>query len=428
MVRHVILYSGSAGLLKLAGFVLVVWLAKRLTVAEYATWGLLYSLQVGVALLGAVGIIESVIALLKLCPAERDRNRLFAAANGVFTFNIMLAAVLSSFLYLAVAERTAASAYTYSWVLASGGLLAASALQAQFVRLEEKHAASLYFSFVAPMAGMLGSLIAVMVEMSARSFYLGSALGLGLALACGKIAGIGSFAFTRSVADWKPILVRVGPFAAVGLLGWLSGYGNNYVTELWFDAAEVAKFTLAFMLVGILQLVASAMNQVWSPRFYRLMQEQPAEEVELRNRRFFQWQAVALGGTGALLIFIFPIAARLAGGNLAVYQSMRLELYLLVVAYIAIVPFWHCQNYLLVHDNGPAMMKIHVISSLIGITVLAGLLVILGPLGVYVGFLVQMVLRSAAAVFVSRKKWRISIGWEGVGAGIGIAFGGFLLG
>ena len=256
-MRNVILYSGSAGLLKLAGFVLVLWLAKRLTVAEYATWGLLYSLQVGVALLGAVGIIESVIALLKLCPAERDRNRLFAAANGVFTFNVMLAALLSSFLYLAVAERTAAAAYTYSWVLASGGLVAASALQAQYVRLEEKHAASLYFSFVAPMAGMLGSLIAVMVEMSARSFYLGSALGLGLALACGKIAGIGLFAFTRSVAELKPILVRVGPFAAVGFLGWLSGYGNNYATELWFDAAEVAKFTLAFTLVGILQLYRS---------------------------------------------------------------------------------------------------------------------------------------------------------------------------
>ncbi len=428
MVWHVLLYSGSAGFLKLAGFVVVLWLAKRLSVEDYATWGMLFSLQVAVSLFGAVGIVESVIALLRSCQTGQDRARLFAAANAVGVVNLGVAILFAAVLYVLVAGRAWDALYTYCWVAGSGGLLAVSSLQAQFVRLEEKHTASLYFNFIAPLSGLIGSVVAVAIQMSAWSYYMGATIGLAVALIYGRARGIGAFHCTKSIGECRPILARVAPFIAVAFLGWLSGYGNNYVTELLFDSKEVAKCALAFMLAGLMQLVATAMNQVWSPRFYRLIKDRPAEEVEARNRRFFQGEAVVLGITGALLVYFFPIAAGLIGGNLANYESMRLELLLLVIGYISIVPFWHCQNYLLAFDKGPAMMRIHFVSSLIGVGVLVALLLWLGPLGIYLGFLVQMVLRSAAAVTVTRRRWRIAIGWEGLLAGAGIAVVGFLAG
>ena len=427
MVWHVILYSGSAAFLKLASFVLMLWLAKRFSVEDYAMWGLLFSFQIGVTLFGAVGIVEAVIALLKPCGSAQARGRLFAAANSVCMANLAIAFILATVLFMTVVDRTWEALFTYFWVLVSGGLLAYSSLQAQFVRLEEKHAASLFFNFVAPMAGLIGSIAALAYEMTVRSFYMGSALGLGSALVYGRIRGIGFHAMAESVGEWRPILKRMAPFGAVAFLGWLSGYGNNYVTKLWFNSDQVAKFTLAFMLTGILQLVASAMNQVWSPRFYRLTHEMPIDEVEVRNRRFFRWEGIALGLTGALLVSIFPIAARFLGGNLSNYQSMRIELFLLIVGYILIIPFWHCQNYLLVYDKGLAMMNLHFVSSVPGIAALLALLLLVGPIGIYYGFLIQMALRSAAAVVVTKKRWPVAISWGGMATGIGIAFLGFLL-
>lgn len=427
MVWHVVLYSGSAGLLKLSGFVVVLWLAKRLSVEDYALWGLLYSLQIAVTLFGAVGIVESVIALLKSQRSVQARGQLFAAANGVCMANLALAAILATILFLTVVDRTWDALFTFFWVLASGALLAYSSLQAQFVRLEEKHASSLYFNFVVPMAGLIVSIAVLVYDMTVRSFYMGSTLGLGVAIAYGKVEGIGFHAAAKSAREWRPILVRVAPFGAVAFLGWLSGYGNNYVTKLWFTSDEVAKFTLAFMLANILQLVATAMNQVWNPRFYRLTHELPIDQVEARNRRFFRWQGIVMGLTGAVLISVFPNVAGFLGGNLLNYHSISAELYLLIVGYILIIPFWHCQNYLLAYDKGPAMMNLHIVSSLPGLAVLVGLLLLVGPLGIYWGFLIQMALRSVAAFVVTRKRWPIAISWEGMVAGIGIAFVGFLL-
>src|SRR5437016_5592843 len=81
-------YTGSAVLLKLAGFLLFMWLARTLPPEQYAAWGLLYALYTGITAFGQVGIIEAVVALLRQFETRGAPRALFAAANGAFAVTL----------------------------------------------------------------------------------------------------------------------------------------------------------------------------------------------------------------------------------------------------------------------------------------------------------------------------------------------------
>lgn len=424
LVYYAGLYAASAALLKAAGFVFFLWLARTLPVGEYAAWGLLYALQTWVASFGLVGILESVVGLLKTNRTAEERRRLFTAANGAFLATASSSILLAALLFLSPV-RPESSFVTAACALASGGLLAYAMLQAQIVRLEERHFASLCFNFLIPFSGLIGSFVAFALERTVQSFFVGATLGLGISLAGAMAMRVGFYRLPAGIADCRPILSRVAPFIMVTFLGWLGGYGNTYVVKLFFESGEVAKFTLAFMLSSVMQLVATAMNQVWSPRFYRMIQSLPLDQVEANSRLFFRWQGIALGIVGAIMIGSFPWAADIVGGNLAHYRSLSAELLLLVSAYIVVTPYWHCQNHLLAHDKGSLIMKVHVVTGLVGLFALAMLIWLVGPLGIYIGFLAQMALRSAGALVAARGHWPVTISWGGVVAGLALAVLGF---
>jgi O-antigen/teichoic acid export membrane protein len=428
LVAYAALYVASAALLKLVGFVLLLWLARTLSVEAYANFGLLYALQTGIATLALAGIVEAVVGLLKERRSAGLQNELFAAANQVFLVSAVIGCVVALVLWRRYAKDSSVDVLTLVSVLGSGVVLAFSSLQSQIVRLEEKHIWSLCFNFVAPLGGFLGGMVGFLAARSVRSFFFGSAVGASIALLALWMGRVGFYGrmIVRGV-ELRPLFVRLIPFVAIAFLGWLSGYGNNYIVKLFFRPAEVAAYTLVFTLSSILQIVATAMNQVWSPRFYRIVHELPLEEVEKKNRQFFGLQAMVLGIVGATLIVIFPSAMRMLGGNLKHYQSMSLELGLLVASYVLLVPWWHCQNYFLAFDMGPSVMRVVLITSVVGIAGWLILMWLLGPVGIYVGFLAQMVLRSAGLLIAAKGRWPLSVNWRAVAGGLLITVIGFVI-
>jgi O-antigen/teichoic acid export membrane protein len=428
LVWYAGLYTASAGVLKLAGMALFLWLARSLPTEEYAGWGLLYALQTAVATFGLMGIVEAIVGLLKTHQTDAERSRLFAAGNTAFLLIAAAAALGIVLVYRATLGAAGAQTQTLVWVIASGGLLAFASLQAQVMRLREDHRGSLVYSFGVPLAGLSGSFVAFVLLKTAESFFVGSTVGLALGIGAAWILGSGSYQVTSGGSEVRGILRRVGPFVGIALLGWLNGYGNNYVVRYFFQSEEVARFTFALTVSSLMQLVASAMNQVWSPHFYRIVHQQPAHEVESRNTRFFGWQAVGLGLVGGIVLASLSPVLLLLGGNLSLYRSMGPQIGLMVCSYIVLVPFWHCQNYFLAFDRGPSVLTNVVITSALGSAVWVLCMWLLGSIGIYLGFLIQMILRTAGLIVAARADWPIRINWGGLLAGAALTACGLLIG
>lgn len=429
MTYFAVLYASSAVFLKVSGFVLSLWMARSLSIESYGTWGLVLAFQTALSTFGLVGIVEAIVNLLKHYSCQEDRKKLFAAANQVYLLTISVSILVAILFGLLFAYRGTIGFLTLSGVLVSGALLAFAALQSQIVRLEERHFASLGFSFLVPLSGLVGSVVCFIIKPSVDAFFIGSAVGLALSLII-LVMRKGMVAIYRDANNDErrtEILRRLTPYISIAFFGWLSGYGNNFVVNSFFQPAEVARFTFALSIGAIMQLVSSALNQVWSPRFFHSTHVEPFDMVESKNRRFFFLQSVVLGVVGAGCVALLLPFLKWLGGNLAFYDSMGLELFLVVAGYIFLSPWTHCHNYFLAYDMGATVLQIVLTTSAIGIGLWLALMWFLGPIGIYIGFFMQMVIRSIGIAYVARKLWLLKVSWFGVGAGVLIELGGLLV-
>lgn len=417
-------YAGSAGFLRALGFALTLWVARTLSVDEYAAWGLCYAIQTGIASFSIVGITESVVGLLQPQNGPEERKGLFAAGNGAFGVTATAAVVVSAVIGIFFMRRHNAVGWTLPSVLVSGAVIGYSSLQSQFSRLEERHFRSIGFNFIVPVAGVIGSLGFFLADRSVKSFFLGSAAGLlaGTALMGGGVYGV-SFRDQQR----RKILQRIWPFVAVACFGWLAGYGSNFIINEFFAPDQVARFTFALTIGSVMNLLASAFNQVWSPRFFVITRSEDMEFVERKNWRFFTLLSMLLGAVGCLTLVLLPPVLGWMGGNLAFYGSMRLELFFVFGAYVCLGPWWHCQNYFIAYDKGINIMNSVVVTGIIGMTVWVLMMKLIGPQGIYAGFCSQAVIRMFGLVLAARKHWTLRIAWAGLFVGMILLTSGFFI-
>lgn len=425
VVFYAALYAACTSILKGAGFAVFMWLARALPVEEYARFGLLYALQTGIMTFSLAGIVEVVVGELRSHDTPTDRQALFRRASCLFALLSAVAAGVGTLLYCVVNDFTMPDAPATVFVVLVAVLTALMSLRANLTRLREEHLASLSYGFAAPTASLVGSVLAFYWWRSLAAFFCGGVVGGALALVFLRLTAGGRLRLRAECRLETRLLKRIGPFITITLLGWLSGYGNSYIVAAFFRAADIAAFTFALTVSSLLAMLGASLNMVWSPRFYNMAHDHPVEVLERMNRRFFAWEAVALGGAAGIFLALFPSGMRFAGGNLGAYAHLSFEILLLFCAYVVLVPSWHCQNYFLAHAKGTALRDITVITSAIGIAIWVMMMVLLGTIGIYLGFLTQSVVRSAGFWLMARKYWPITVGWEGVGVGLALAIAGY---
>jgi O-antigen/teichoic acid export membrane protein len=426
LIIYSALYGGTAAFQKLVGFLIFMWLARTLPVAEYAQFGLLYALQQGLATLASAGVVEATVGQLRGHSQPPARARLFASANLVF-LALLLAGTGVALVSRGMARQITITSLGYASIIVCGVILAATSFRAQIVRLEENHRRSVLLSCLPPLGSSVGGFVGCVLTRSLPGFCVGSALGAVGATAALYTFGGSTWHLVLERGLVRPIVTAAAPFALVAFLGWLSGYGTNYLIDMMLPSSEVARFTFALSLCSVMLLVSGALNQVWSPRFYRLIVDEPFDTVEAKNHSFYRVLGVALGLSGGFVTIALPWVLPILGGNLRNYQHSTVELSLLFSAYVILVPWWHCQNHFLAHGMGSAILKITLVTSLLGITTLLLLMWLLGPIGVYVGFLAQMLLRTTAMVLEARRRWPVQISLSGVGVGLAMILIGLLL-
>lgn len=428
LVHFALLFAGSAAVLKLLGFLLSLWIARAMIPEQYGIWGLAFAIQIGIGTFGMVGIQESVIGMLKEHTSQPDRSHLYAASMRAYLVTLAITLIVSFCVIDVSLGWKSINALGFTGVIVSGSLMALASLQAQIARLEEDHLTSLVFSFIIPLAGVGGSAMAFNLIPSVDAFFAGSGLGMLLATASFYRCLRGLTPATSNVAFTSYKLVRrLSPFVIVAFFGWLSGYGQSLFVNHLFGLEDVAKLTFLLTTGAVLQLLTSALNQVWAPRFYSLIHSnQDNDEVERLNHRFYSAQSIALGVFAAICVAVMPYLLDYVGGQLIVYRHMQAELLLIFAGYIVLVPWTHCQNYLLVHDKGKSLMYVVLISSVIGLAGWIVLMALLGPLGIYLGFFIQMVLRSIG-ISISVRQWPVRLSWGATVIGIFVACSGLLL-
>lgn len=413
LIRHATAYAASAAVQKSVGFVLLLWLAHSLPVADYATFGLLFALQTGLAGMAGAGIVETVTGLLKDHRTEPERLRLFAAANTVFLLLSGICAVVVALASNALQEHAHAAGVNLASVAAAGIASAFFTLQAHLTRLEERHEASLALGFVPPLAGWVIATAAFAFGRSVSWFFAGLACGFLLCLLPFSLREIGYFRLAGGRIEAGSILARIGPFVAIVVLAWLSGYGNTYLVNALFTAEDVARFTFAYTLASIMQLTATSLNQVWGPRFLRIVYDSPVAVVESSNQRFFLLQGCVLGVVGGIVLVIAPSAIAWGGTRLAAYQGLNAGLLLLFAGYAISIPWYHVQNYYFAYAKGRELLFVTLATTTVGVLVWLAAMWLLGSTGIYVGFLALTAIRTIGSVVWARREWHVRLLWQG---------------
>jgi O-antigen/teichoic acid export membrane protein len=418
------LYGGSAAILKLINFALFLWLARIFDSNSYAQFGLFYALQTGISTFAVAGIFESIVGLLKKYTEAHQKEKLFSAANFTFLMMVLFVGTISTFyFFFSNGSRFNSSIF---WVIASGCVLAFATLQSQTVRLEEKHFASLSYSFIIPLCSTLAAFGALLIDSDVKMFFVGTTLGGVVPMVVLAFLGVkAKLSFNFSV-EVKYILKRISPFILVAILGWLSGYGNNYIIDFYLSKEMVARFTFALSIGSVMQMISTALNQVWAPRFYNTTDENNHELVEDQNSKFFKVSAIALGGFGGFFLALYPAIINFLGGNLSNYLSMTFEVFILFASYLSLLVWTYCFNYFLIYDRGNQIMKIVVSTSIVGIITWVLLIWQLGEIGVYVGFFLQMLMRNIVIYIVAKNYWSLKVNWAGFVIGFSLLFLGFL--
>lgn len=414
-------YASAAAIHRLAAAAVTIWIARELAVDAYGRFGLLYAMQQGVITLALGGLTESVVGAMKGCTSEVALDGLFRAAWGALTIGLVLA-VIPWIAYGYLADGSHASAAEYACVLVSGSILVIATFKSHIERLQERHARALLTGFVPGTAGLLAGGAAALATRSIVWFFVGSIIGSAVAillLRFGSARAVGSAEIAQEVtvaASWR-LFVASLPFLVAALVGWLNGYGNTYVIQFILGSTEVAYYTAALAFASLLLMVTTALNQVWTPRFFALARSAAPAELERANCDFHTILAFALGAAGGFLVLCMPLLAQLVGKNFSGYDVLGAELALMFWGYVMLTPWWQCANYLLVHGMGMTMLKITLLSSAVGIAVWIALMATMGRLGIYLGFGAMMVLRSAIMLRAARRRWPIALEWRGKLAG-----------
>jgi O-antigen/teichoic acid export membrane protein len=218
----------------------------------------------------------------------------------------------------------------------------------------------------------------------------------------------------------------LAPFIIITIFGWLSGYGMNFIINLKFEPLHVATFTVLFTVSSVSQMIASSLNMVWAPRFYQLFNEGAMDQAEFRNRYFFSLLAGVLGVVGCLSVALLPWITGLVGGNLSHYGNFRLELAFLMAGYIVSISWWYGQNYYHVAGYGVQLMYLSIWSGGSGLALWVVCMIALGPVGIFVGFALQMAIKAGAMWGMGNKYWRLRPPWSAITIGCALTFAGLL--
>lgn len=423
------IYTGSSIFVKLFSFTTIILLGKYLSVEDYAIFAILFSIHQGIATFSIAGINESVIGFLKNVKSEQKRQALFSSAMTSSIIPSLLVLLLSFTFYFTILknDNLVESFYIFIFAPLSGLLLSHFILKAHLYRLKENHFKSILYLFLPQPLIFLSGIIISFYLNDIRYFFCGSTISLiafffivyFLESRKNSMLSFGSFS--------KNITLNSAPFFIMAILGWLSGYGNNFIINYFFSSTEIASFTFLYTFGGILLMIANSLNQVWAPRFYNLYSQKNEIILNKQNIFFYNILAIMLGVAVSLILIVLPGILKFLGGNLIIYSDMMFELFLLLVSFITISPIWRYRIYFYANSLGKELLYANLLGSFMGISSMIIIINFYESIGIYYGFLISRIIMLLIISIQAKKKMNININLNGLLVGTLISIITFLL-
>lgn len=425
VIYWMVFFSGANIFVKGAYSLVVLLLASVLTPSAYAGFGMLYALQGAMTMFATVGLQETASARLKYYSSELRRRVLYQRMSGLFILTMLLAFLaLFPFIFLLEHEDTPLMSATFALLL--GAIIGYGVLQASFQRLENRHAASLLTSAGIPLLSIVGMMVGGWWVGDLTFVFALALAGASIALFILVLRGQIFLGPLPSALHIGGELLSLGPFLVIGIFGWLSGYGMNFIINMEFKSFFVATFTFLFTFASGSQMIANSLNMAWSPRFYDLYNSGDMDQAESRSRLLFGLLAIVLGLVGFMAVALLPWLTNLMGGNLTQYGNFRLELAFLMSGYVICVAWWHGQNYYFIAGYGKELMYLSLWSGGIGLVAWILCMIVLGPMGIFAGFALQMLIKAVSMRLVGVRHWPMRPPWAAIITGCILTFAGLI--
>lgn len=404
-------FTLAAGCAKLTQFAVFAVLAATLSVSEFSAFGQFYAL---VTLLGAfapAGVGERTMSLLKSSDlAEmrtilmRDSLGLTIAQVGVFFLLFLVVGVL----YLDLESNREKCMLFLA--LALGSIAAFWYSQSFLFRLENR----LRHSLVA----LNGYIITTAFGMMAGSLIVGNSIGVfsGGLVVSSAFSVVAVLASGIRFTIWSPkrlwrVLPELMPYKAIATFGWIAGYGINLLIVYMVAAEHIAAYTFLFSISSIAQLVASSINSVWLQRFVALHLAGNCTAAAIANRRFYS----ASAGVVAAISCVVLVAARFAPsgfGAVDIYLNKLSALAWLFAAYVITSVYTYAAQHFYVAARGAELMRLIAMAGIIGLGIWVACIMAFGPIGIYVGFFMNTLVKSAVIWIAARRKWQLGGVWS----------------
>ncbi len=423
------IYTIGSIVTKVISFLIILWLGSHFSSNEYAQFALLYSLHQGITTFSIAGINESVAGFLKKATSTQDKEYLFSnvlASIIPSSFFALISSIFFYVFYLQYKNPELVFIYTASAILSSL-FLGFSLFKSQMNRLKENHFASILYLFLPQIVMFLGGVICVSIFENSQAFFIGSALSLLITLLISALLYRNGNLPMYNGKLTKKIVVNSSPYYLIAVIGWFGGYGNNFIINIYFDSFAIAAFTFIYTISGIMLMISNALNQVWAPRFYNTFGKVPFSDLEHKNNYFYGILAIVMGVAVSAIIVIYPLLLKMIGGNLLSYVDMKLELYLILLSYIIYTPIWHYRIHFYANSMGNSLMKVTIISSILGLISMILFINFFDNIGIYYGFLSMTLINLLLTSIVALKKWRLNINWIGIIIGTTISLITFYL-
>jgi len=204
----------------------------------------------------------------------------------------------------------------------------------------------------------------------------------------------------------------------MGFVGWLQGYGNNFIIAFVFSSEEIANYTFVLGFGAVLQLFANGLNQVWSPKFFTEYKNGRYELFEQSNSTFYNAQCIGLGMLGFTILVSYQSILGLIGAGLSHYSQLHLELCFIFGVYLISAPWWQASNYFMVSGQSRVLFLIVSFSALVGFPLWILLMLSLDSIGIYLGYFLNLAIRSVVIVYYAKRRWHIKPPTPGIIVGL----------